>query len=393
MTLTYVLMQNLKRNPVRSGLTVFAFALPMAVFVLALSLVVALARMSENNQRELRLAVHHKTSITNLLPLGARRKIEGLDQARTRIVAVCGMRWFGGRVPDTPNTLTSLAADADTFPVVYSDIGMSPPEVAEWTRERRAAIVGPCIAEQYGWKIGDRVVLESTVPPYLSLEFRVIKIMENRARGGLFYLRRDYLEESTRALPGGANMLPDAVNIFWVKCTSADAMRSLQNEIDTLFANSPDETKSEDENAFIANFTQAAGDIPGLMKAMALVVVLIIALVAGNTMMMSIRERTRELAVFKAIGFQSRRIFTIVLAESVMLAMFGAALGIIPTVLLLVFVPLRGLDMGPITALEVSPMAVAGSFLIALTVGLVAGAWPALEAMRLRTVDALRRVA
>jgi len=167
----------------------------------------------------------------------------------------------------------------------------------------------------------------------------------------------------------------------------------LQTRIDQAFANSPEETKSEDENAFAANFTQAGGDIPGLMQAMAIVVVCIIALVAGNTMMMSFRERIRELAVFKAIGFQSGRIFTIVLAESAILALIGSLAGVLPTAAILTLVPMRGLRMGPISSVEISPVAVIVSVVIALVVGLAAGLWPAYQAMRLRTVDALRKVA
>jgi len=129
------------------------------------------------------------------------------------------------------------------------------------------------------------------------------------------------------------------------------------------------------------------------MKGMALVVVFVIALVAGNTMMMSFRERIRELAVFKAIGFQAGRVFFIVLAESVMLAVIGAAAGVLPTAAALTLFPIRKLNLGPITMLEISPVAVAASLAIALVVGLVAGLWPAYQALRLRTVDALRKVA
>jgi putative ABC transport system permease protein len=205
----------------------------------------------------------------------------------------------------------------------------------------------------------------------------------------VFYFRRDFLDESLKA----AGQEEGRVNIFWIKCQSAQGLSELQSQIDAMFANSPDETKSEDENAFFANFTQAAGNIPGLMQAMAIVVVFVIALVAGNTMMMSFRERMRELAVFKAIGFQSRRIFFIVLAESVMLAILGALVGIIPTSIALILVPMKKLGLGLLGLMEVSPIAIAGSLLIAALVGLAAGAWPALQALRLRTVDALRRVA
>ncbi len=389
MTITYVLMQNLKRNPLRTVLTAAAFALPMAVFVAAISLVVLLANVSAANEKELRLGVRQKTSLTNLLPEGMRRKIEALDPEHSRLRAVCGMRWFGGRVPDTQNTLTSLAADADTFPVVYSDVHMTTEETQRWRTDRLAAVAGENLAEQYGWSVGSKVTLESTVPPYLTLEFRIVKIVNVTMRGNAFYFRRDYLEESMK----NAGVDNPQVNIFWIKCSSAEALRSLQVEVDSLFANSPQETKSEDENAFVANFTQARGDIPGLMRAMAIVVVFIIALVAGNTMMMSFRERIRELAVFKAIGFQSGRIFAIVLAESALLSLIGSLSGVLPTAAILALVPIRGLQMGPISGVDVSPVAVVVSIVIALFVGLAAGVWPAYQAMRLRSVDALRKIA
>lgn len=389
MTISYVLMQNLRRNRLRTVLTAAAFALPMAVFVAAISLVVALANMAAANEKELRLAVLHKVSLTNLLPQGMRRKIEEIDPGQDRIRAVCGMRWFGGRVPNTQNTLQSLAADTDTFPIVYSDLELTADERDQWARERKAAVVGLGTAEKHGWKTGDRVTLESTVPPYLPLEFLVIKVMSDPSKSSFFYFRRDYLEESLNA----ADIDGSRVNVFWVKCKSSAALRSLQDQIDALFANSPEETKSLDENALIASFTQAAGNIPGLMQTMAVVVVVIIALVAGNTMTMSFRERMRELAVFKAIGFQGRRVFFIVLGESLLLSLIGAVCGIVPTTVVLETFPARWLIFGPISALHVSPLAVVFSLGIAMAVGLAAGLWPAWQALRLRTVDTLRRVA
>lgn len=388
MTVTYVLMQNLKRNPLRTLLTAAAFALPMAVFVAAISLVVTFIDVAKANEQELRLAVRHRTSLTMGLPQGIRRKIEEMDGQHSRLRAVCGMRWFGGRVPDTQNVLTSLAADADTFPLVLSDVGMTQSEIELWNRDRMAAVAGPGPAEQHGWKAGDRVVLESTVPPYLKLEFHLVKVVPNKDKSNNFWFRRDYLVESLK----DRGIDDSQCNIFWVKCQSAEALRSLQRDIDAAFVNSPNETKSEDENAFGANFTQALGDIPGLMRAMSIVVVFIVALVAGNTMMMSFRERTRELAVFKAIGFPSAKIFRIVLAESIMLAFVGSAAGIIPASLMLTFAPIKGLRMGPVNSLELSPSAVIVSLVIGVLVGLFAGLWPAFQAMRLQTVNALRRV-
>jgi putative ABC transport system permease protein len=388
-TLTYVLMQNLKRNRLRTALTAVAFALPMAIFVLALSMVVALARTRGNLERELRLAVHSKISIINFLPDGHRRKIEELDPDRRRLRAVCGMRWFGGRVPDRQNALQSLAADMDTLPIVFSEIGMTPEELDHWQRQKDAAIISPDLLEQYGWNVGSRVQLESSIPPYLKLDFTVIKIWAEAPFRTVFYFRRDYLLDSLErsGFPGAG------CSIFWVKCVDATALGELQGQVDALFANSPDATKTEDENAFINGFVAAIGDIPSLAQAMALVVVFIIALVAGNTMMMSFRERTRELAVFKAIGFQAHRVFLIVLSESLLMALLGSVLGIGPVAAGLLLIPRKYLSYGAFAPPELSIAAVAGSLAIGLLVGLAAGVWPAYQALRLRTTDALRMVA
>jgi putative ABC transport system permease protein len=382
-------MRNLTRNPLRTGLTAVAFALPMGIFVLALSLVVVLTETASNNEKQLRLAVRNKMALTGYLPEGVRRKIEELDPQRQRLLAVCALRWFGGRVPDTQDTLTSLACDVDTFPAVYSDFELTPEECERWQSERRAVVVGDGVARTHGWQVGQRVELKSTIPPYLRLEFMIVKIVANSSPPNLFYFRRDYLRDSLEA--DGAT--GTGCNLLWVKCTSAANLRALQQEIDTLFANSPNETKSEDENAFVNGFMQAVGDIPGLARSMALVVVFIISLVAGNTMMMSFRERTSELAAFKALGFPARSVFGLVLGESLLLALLGSLLGIVPIAAGLAWLPQRMLISASFSPPRFSFVAVGGALAIGIAVGLLSGLWPAYQALRLRTTDALRRVA
>ncbi|HMQ17324.1 MAG TPA: ABC transporter permease [Phycisphaerae bacterium] len=389
MTLRYMLLQNLRRNPLRTGLTLLAFALPMGVFVAAISLVVALMEVNALNARELRLVVQSRIALVNELPERVRAEIEALDPERQRLSAVCGMLWFGGRVPDTQNETQSLGVDHDTFAEMYGEWGWTDAEREAWGRDRRACVVGSSLAQQYGWQLGQRVTLESTIPPYLLLEFVIVKLVSRPGETNSFYLRRDYFEEARRT----AGFDQPGCNVFWVRCTSRAAMESLQQQIDEHFRNTPNETKCLDENAFGAQFVQAAGDIPGLMQTMAVVVVFIIALVGGNTMMMNFRERTRELAVFKAIGFSSLRVGRLVLAESVLLAVLGAGLGVLATWAALSAAPLAHSGFLPIASLSISPIAIAVSLAIAAGVGVVAGAVPAVQALRLRTVDALRRVA
>ncbi len=388
MTLAWLVMQNLRRNRVRTALTAIAFALPMGIVVLALSLVVDMATKFKGLERELRLAVHSKITLMNFLPDGVRRQIEDLDRGHARLQAVCGMRWFGGRVPDSQLVLQALASDKDTLPVVYDNLALAEEELAAWEKQKDAAIPAKGIAEQMHWKVGDRVRLESTIPPYMNLDFTIIKIWETSPFPTTFYFRRDYLADSFER----QGFTGAGCNVFWVKCADAAALRSLQTEIDALFANTPDPTKSEDESAFVAFFMQAIGDLPGLLRTIALVVVFIIALVAGNTMMMSFRERMRELAVFKAIGFQARRVFTIVLGESVLLALAGSLIGILPVWAILALAPRRWLTFRAFSAPEPSPAALAAALGIGLAVGVLAGAWPAWQALRLRTTRALRTV-
>ena len=394
MTMGYIVLQNLRRNRLRTALTLVAFALPMGIFVLAISFLVALIDIGKRNEQQLRLGVHHKVTLINMLPDAMRRQIEGLDPERKRLTAVCGMRWFGGKVPDEQRPIQSLAADVDTFAEVYPDADMAPADIEAWTKDRQAAVVGRSVITQYQerypeFRLGGRVTLKSSVPPYLELEFHIVKIVDTPGRTLTFYFRRDYLNESLIA----AGEEAAKCNIFWIKCRDADGLRSIQTAIDAEFANSPNETKSEDENAFAAGFTKALGDLPSLMNSIAIVVLVIIGLVAGNTMMMSIRERTRELGVFKAMGFSHTRVFAIVLSESVLLAAFGAVLGIVPIYLALTFFPLQRTGFVAITALRPSAFAAVMSFVMAVLIGLVAGFWPAFQAMRLRTVDSLRRIA
>lgn len=389
MTMTYVLLQNLRRNPLRTGLTMAAFALPMAIFVAAISFQIALAQMGQENAKQLRLAVQSKIGLVNMLPERMRREIEALDPDHQRITAVCGFLWFGGKVPGEQGETMSLGCDADTFPVVYSNLEWTEREREEWQRDRRAAVIGQSVAQQYRWQLGQRVTLESTIPPYARLEFNIVKITAAPGELTAFYLRRDYYEEARRA----AGFDEPGCNVFWIRCTSLEALRSLQSEIDARFANTPNETKTMDENAFGAQFIEALGDLPGLFAAMAVVVVFIIAMVAGNTMMLSFRERTRELAVFKAIGFQGGRVFRIVLAESLFLAALGALVGIALSAALLPALPVELVGMLPPAERRASLTAAGVALLMAVLIGLVAGLVPAVQALRLNTVAALRRVA
>jgi putative ABC transport system permease protein len=406
MNSTVLVLKNLTRNWVRTGLTVAAVALPMALFLLTTALKDVLDDVLIKAQKELRLGVHNRVSIINPLREGMRRDIEALDPDGKSITtetlpdgqvvkAVCGMKWFGGQIKDVPGVIPALAGDKDTWFLVYSDYELSAEEKQAWLANKTAAVVGHNTAEKFGWKEGQKIRMSSAIPPYLEMEFTVIKVAYKGRDPNVVYFRRDYLDDALKEkLPQrdwDTAAGPGKVNIFWVKCKDGDTLTRFGQKIDELFANSPDETKSEDESTFIAGFIKAGGDFPGKLQIVSYVVLIAIVLVVANTMSLAFRERTRELAAFKALGFPNWWVMRSVVSESVAVTTVGGLLGIVPVYLacklLVLKLPIPG--MGRIVVPDKTAVT---AVVVVLIVGLLAGILPAWQATRLKVVDALRKV-
>jgi putative ABC transport system permease protein len=386
--------KNLLRNKLRTVLTLAAVALPMAMFAGASAVRQTMDDAFARAARELRLGVIQKVSLINLLPQSMRREIEAMDPARTLITAVCAVRWFGGQVPDVQYAFPSLAADADTFPIVYSDYGLEGRSLADWHKYKNAAIVGITTAQRLGWNEDQEVELKSTVPPYLSLRFRLVKVTSTGMNPAVFYFRRDYLDDALEEAEKkqGRSYGSGRVNIHWIKCRDASRMTELGEKVDRRFANTPDETKTQDESTFFASFIKAMGDIPTTVQYISAAVGIAVVMVVANTMSLGFRERTRETAVLRALGFPGSWVSRLVILESLMLVMIGATIGMIPTYLVLRYLPLA-ISVGPLTRITMSPDALGVGFVIAAVIAVPAGAVPAYQALRLRAADALRKVA
>lgn len=379
MTGASLILRNLGRNRGRSALTVAAVALVMLVFVLLQAVVVALDRVAFETAAQLRLVVHHRTTITRLLPLHAGRRIA----AHPDVQAVCGVRWFGGRIADSPVQFPSLAAETETFPVVYADFALRADELADWRRVRDAAVVGAGLARQMGWRRGDRVALRSSVPPYLTLDFTIVGITSAEAYRGVFGLRLEYLLEALRGAPGVTDDYADAVFFYWVKARPGAALDELAGDIDAMFAGSPDPTATEPEEAFVAGFARMFGDIPAMIHAVGLVAVGTTLLVVASTISISIRERAGELALLRVLGFGRTRLCGLVLGEGVALGLAGGLAGVAIALLLsgraghglLLSIPY-------FPDLTLSPGAVGAALATGALCGGLAGIGPALGATR-----------
>jgi putative ABC transport system permease protein len=251
--------------------------------------------------------------------------------------------------------------------------------------DREGAIVGEALAERFKWKLGDRIPIKGTIFPG-TWEFNIRGIYRGKRPQDdttQFWFRWDYLDER---IPDRRKGL---VGWYMVRIANLDDTVRVVKTIDAEFANSPWETKTDTEKAFAASWVKQMGNIEFLILTIGSVVFFTLLLVSGNTMAIAVRERVRELAVLKAVGFSDRFVLVLVMAETMVVAAVGGGIGLaLAKLFTLRGDPTRGL----LPFFYLSPRAVVLGFVLALAVGLMAGLLPAVTAMRLRVVDALRRV-
>lgn len=382
------LWRNLTRNPRRTILTCAAVALPMVIFVLSSAVIDGVQRFLDNSAKQLRIAVTHKASIINPLPEGYRRKIELLDPSQTRLLAVCGMRWIGGKVENDPRPLSTLGVDGDTFLKCFPDMRLAPDEQDAWLRDRQAIVVGRSTAGQFGWKKGDRITIRASVPPYTPMEFHVVSTIPQAEDAVSNWFHRAYLEEELKK----AGYPEGLVSFFFVKCASLPDLNRFQREIDAGFKGAIDETKSQDEKTFMNEFITQQFDLPRNLTILATVTVLVAVMAAANTMSMNFRDRINEFATLKSMGFRGGMILSLIQSESLLLCGIGGAIGALIPYIAFMHTPLRNFTVPVIQTLDIAPFVCVQAFGISLLIGLVAAVWPAMMAVRMRVVAALRNL-
>jgi len=380
------LLRNLSRNPLRSGLTCAAVALPITIFVLSVAVVDGIDRFLDNSSRQLRLAVTHRASLVNPLPSGYRLKIESLDRSRSEITSVCGMGWLGGTIENDPRLLSTLSVDADSFPATFPEYLQSPDELAAWQRDRQAIVIGRGTAAQFGWKVGDRITIRASVPPYAAMPFHVVSTADQAVDPVTNFCRRDYVVEELKKAGYG----DDHVSFFFVKCSTKEALDRYRRAIDALFANSPDQTLTQDEKAFMSQFITQQFDLPRNLTILASVTVFVAVMAAMNTMSMSFRDRLSEYAALKAMGFRGTTILLIVQSESLLLCGLGGLVGAAGPYVAFTWTPLSAYTVPLIQTLEIAPAVCGQALGISLLIGLLAAVWPSWAVVRLRVVEALR---
>jgi len=327
-----------------------------------------------------RLVTRRSTSLTFFLPLSYRDRL-----AQVPGVAEVGYGvWFGGIYIEERNFFAQYAVDESSYLAMYSEYLLTPEEREAFRRERTACIVGEKLARKYGFRLGDQITLKGTIFPG-NWDLTVRGIARPRTENldtSFLMFRWDLLNERL----GRFNQ------VGWYVTKLEDPARAgeVARMIDATFANSAAETKTETEKAFQLGFITMLGNIRAVIYAVGSAIVVAIMLVSMNTMMMAARERTREVAVLKAIGFTDRTVLGLVLAESLLIALAGGFLG---TALARVLYDASGFTAGGFFPnFRVTGGTIARAVGIATALGLLSGAIPAANAARLKIVDALRHV-
>ena len=373
----------LKRKKLRTALTLLSIAVAFLLFGFLGALQEAFLGGVKLAGAD-RLIVRHKVSIIQTLPESYGNRISRLDG----VLAVTHQTWFGGVYQDPKNFFATMPCVPETFLPMYPEFILKDEEKKAWATKRNGAVVGRATADRFKWKIGDRVPIQSPIwgqPKGQSeWDFEIVGIYDGAKKGTdttSFFFRYDFFEEARERGKG-------EVGWYVVKVKDPARAAEVAKLIDEEFANSPYETKAEPEGAFAQGFMQQVGDIALIVNAVVAAVFFTILLVSGNTMAQSVRERTEELGVLKAIGFSNGRVLRFVLAESLVIAVLGGwgGLGLawvillggspMPSMLPILYVPQNHLILG---------------LVLAVALGLVAGALPAAQAMRLRIAEALRR--
>jgi len=371
--------RNLFRKKTRTILTVGSIAVALFLFGLLVTIERSLNAGVDVAGVD-RLIVRNKISLIMPLPLAYQERLRQIDHVSEATYA----SWFGAIYQEPKNFFPQFAIDTETYRTVFPEFEISEEEWQAFLADQAGAVVGRVTAERFGWEVGDRIPLQGT---FLSgtWEFNLRAIYEGSRPGddeSQFWFHAKFLDESR-------NWGKGTVGWYTVKIDDPDHAVAVSKAVDERFGNSAYETSTETEQAFAAGFAKQIGNIRMLILSIGAVVLFTLLLVTGNTMAMAVRERVPELGVLKTLGFGDRTVLFLVLAESLVIATFGGALG----VFLAKLFTLGGDPTGgflPVFYLSTGEMIF--GIVIAIVVGLVAGSIPALTAMNLRIVDALRRV-
>jgi putative ABC transport system permease protein len=375
--------KSLFRKKTRSLLTLGSILLPLFVICVLGTLLRTLNR-PPTGAGMYRLVVRHKVSLTNWIPEAYRARIQqlgGIDE----MTVWC---WFGGKYVDysAKNQFARFGVEPEKLLRVFDEAKVIDGAAADWFSDRAGALVGTSLMKKYGWKVGQKVVLQGDIYPVtLDLTIRAVYSAENDST---LFFNWAYIEEALPRVKG-------RIGTFYVKAKDPEAVGRLPKEVDALFENTDAPTKTETEKEFQNGFISMLGNVKLMLTGISSAIVFVILLIAANTMAMAARERVNEIAVLRTLGYQKGTILGMILGESLLLALIGGVLGVGLFVLGfpgfragLLNTPMAGFAAG----MRLFPSVLATGFAVAVFVGVAAGIVPAVRSAQRSITDGLRQV-
>jgi putative ABC transport system permease protein len=380
MTLSHFVAKSAFRNKRRSLLTVASIAFSLLLLSIMLCVWRSFYIDKGAPDSALRIMTRHKVSLANFLPIYYRDKIRTVPG----VVHVVPMTWFGGKYKDDKpeNYFAQFATDPDEYFDVAADKVMPADQLAAWKHDRAGCVVDVELARKHNWKIGDHIILQGSIfPTTLDLNLRGIYTID--PPNSALYFHAKYLEESV-------SWFKDSAGFYFTRVDTPENMPRAAHAIDDMFHGTPVPTKSESEQAFKLDFINTLGSVKVFILSICGAVVFTTLLVCANTMAMSIRERTREVAVLRTLGFTRENILKLLLSESIAISLMGGLVGV--TLGTLVIKAMSRPGIGLPLSMHMTAATALVVMLVAAVVGLVSGLIPSYRASNLGIVDALRYI-
>jgi putative ABC transport system permease protein len=382
MTLGSFVVRNTFRNKRRSLLTMLSISFSLLLLTMMMSIwrTFYIDQGPPNAMKT--IITRDRVSLAFFLPAYYRDKIRTVPG----VVAVAPMTYFGNVYKDdrSKNSFAQVVTDPDEYLKVAPDKIVPPDQLLAWQRDRTGAMVDLELVKKFGWKIGDRLVLQSPYfPVHPEVTIRAIYTVDPPVRA--LYFNTKYLEESVGWFKGQAGWYVTQV------ATPSD-VAPVSQAIDEMFRNAPQHTKTESQQAFRLSFVSSLGNVKAFILTICGAVVFAILLVSANTMAMSIRSRTREVAVLKALGFTRQRVLSMFVGEAIALSVAGGMVGVLGATLLIQWLTHSPVAIGIPAEMKVTLPTMLVSLLVAATMGFVSGCMPAYNASRISIVEGLRHI-
>lgn len=393
--LTYIL-RNARRNPVRTGLTIASIAISMFLMMILTSFFAAMQEANSATKEFNRIIVMNANGFAGQVPIARVRQVEAMEG----VVAATPFSWYGGKYQNQRVLFAQFGVDADKVFQTLDEYKLPDDQLAAFKADKAGAVIGPKLAREYKLKVGDPMPLQGDIYPVdLKLNIRGIYESPRNTDQRMVLFHHSYLDDQLRQMGssgGGSATTPSAgagnAGIVFVKCNSAAATASLCKKIDDEYRSTDFPTRTQTEEAFGQMFSEMMGGLKDTVFWIGCAVVVSLLFVAGNAMAMAMRERTTEVAVLKAIGFNKGLVLGLVLAEAVLVSGIGGAIGSLGSKAFFDVVDISPFTGGFLPFFYVPWTVALAGLAVSLFVGFASGVVPATLAANSSVINGLRKV-